>query len=102
MALICILLFPLVVLAELLKINKKQASPAIIAGLFLCPITAAVMRCTGLYCVRGIGIYPRLYYARCGAFCCVVGCMPCKLYPGGARLGIRQAVRRCCRLGVVY
>lgn len=28
------------------------------AGLFLYPITAATMRCMGLYCVRGIGIYP--------------------------------------------
>lgn len=37
------------------------------------------------------------YYARCGAFCCVVGGMPCKLYPCAARSGVRQAVRRCCR-----
>ena len=30
----------------------------LLAGLFLCPIIAAVMRCMGLYCVMGIGIYP--------------------------------------------
>lgn len=28
------------------------------AGLFLCPIIAAVMRCMGLYCVRGTGYNP--------------------------------------------
>nr|DAU99743.1 MAG TPA: hypothetical protein [Caudoviricetes sp.] len=38
------------------------------AGLFLYPIIAAVMRCIGLYCVRGIGNITRFYYARCGAF----------------------------------
>nr|DAY97145.1 MAG TPA: hypothetical protein [Caudoviricetes sp.] len=30
------------------------------AGLFLCPIIAAVMRCMGLYCVRGIEEYTPL------------------------------------------
>lgn len=62
-------------------------------------------RCNVLYGALlryGYTDIPRLYYARCGAFCCVVGGMPCKLYLCGARSGVRQAVRRYCRLGVVY